>query len=106
MLRRPPRSTRTDTLFPYTTRFRSAATAIRLKEAPAMADGARSDHPPLQTQLDRLAALSPGSDVLGLGRTNRLPARLGNPHEGLPPVFHVPVTNGMGSTCPYLRALL
>src|SRR3546814_1555534 len=24
MLRRPPRSTRTDTLFPYTTRFRSA----------------------------------------------------------------------------------
>src|SRR3546814_7869023 len=25
MLRRPPRSTRTDTLFPYTTRFRSAA---------------------------------------------------------------------------------
>src|SRR3546814_16625940 len=28
MLRRPPRSTRTDTLFPYTTRFRSQATAI------------------------------------------------------------------------------
>src|SRR3546814_3794151 len=25
MIRRPPRSTRTDTLFPYTTRFRSAA---------------------------------------------------------------------------------
>src|SRR3546814_16314507 len=25
MLRRPPRSTRTDTLFPYTTRFRSFA---------------------------------------------------------------------------------
>src|SRR3546814_16160542 len=25
MLRRPPRSTRTDTLFPYTTRFRSVA---------------------------------------------------------------------------------
>src|SRR3546814_13034054 len=29
MLRRPPRSTRTDTLFPYTTLFRSSATAVR-----------------------------------------------------------------------------
>src|SRR3546814_19672300 len=71
-----------------------------------MADGARSDHPPLQTQLDRLAALSPGSDVLGLGRIKRLLARLGNPHEGLPPVFHVAGTNGKGSTCAYLRACL
>src|SRR3546814_13801135 len=29
MIRRPPRSTRTDTLFPYTTLFRSAAGARR-----------------------------------------------------------------------------
>src|SRR3546814_1943309 len=29
MIRRPPRSTRTDTLFPYTTLFRSAPTAPR-----------------------------------------------------------------------------
>src|SRR3546814_13307652 len=28
MIRRPPRSTRTDTLFPYTTLFRSAASVI------------------------------------------------------------------------------
>src|SRR3546814_3688448 len=28
MIRRPPRSTRTDTLFPYTTRFRSPASLI------------------------------------------------------------------------------
>src|SRR3546814_19684034 len=28
MIRRPPRSTRTDTLFPYTTLFRSAALAL------------------------------------------------------------------------------
>src|SRR3546814_12654404 len=28
MLRRPPRSTRTDTLFPYTTLFRSAGAAL------------------------------------------------------------------------------
>src|SRR3546814_17227767 len=30
MIRRPPRSTRTDTLFPYTTLFRSAAGAMLL----------------------------------------------------------------------------
>src|SRR3546814_10253154 len=29
MIRRPPRSTRTDTLFPYTTRFRSDAPSLR-----------------------------------------------------------------------------
>src|SRR3546814_12889747 len=33
MRRRPPRSTRTDTLFPYTTLFRSAHRATRLLEA-------------------------------------------------------------------------
>src|SRR3546814_12693842 len=33
MIRRPPRSTRTDTLFPYTTLFRSAGAAAR--SAPA-----------------------------------------------------------------------
>src|SRR3546814_18580254 len=31
MIRRPPRSTRTDTLFPYTTLFRSAAPGIPVK---------------------------------------------------------------------------
>src|SRR3546814_13795362 len=30
MIRRPPRSTRTDTLFPYTTLFRSFAVGVRL----------------------------------------------------------------------------
>src|SRR3546814_17800947 len=33
MIRRPPRSTRTDTLFPYTTLFRSLAEAALLKSA-------------------------------------------------------------------------
>src|SRR3546814_7650654 len=32
MIRRPPRSTRTDTLFPYTTLFRSALTLLELDE--------------------------------------------------------------------------
>src|SRR3546814_1988542 len=31
MIRRPPRSTRTDTLFPYTTLFRSADHRVRLR---------------------------------------------------------------------------
>src|SRR3546814_8061945 len=33
MIRRPPRSTRTDTLFPYTTLFRSAEQKARRKQA-------------------------------------------------------------------------
>src|SRR3546814_15629930 len=33
MIRRPPRSTRTDTLFPYTTLFRSRAWLSRLRAA-------------------------------------------------------------------------
>src|SRR3546814_12617079 len=35
MIRRPPRSTRTDTLFPYTTLFRSPAVEQSLKSADA-----------------------------------------------------------------------
>src|SRR3546814_8531903 len=35
MIRRPPRSTRTDTLFPYTTLFRSELLAVRLIEQSA-----------------------------------------------------------------------
>src|SRR3546814_13419962 len=38
MIRRPPRSTRTDTLFPYTTLFRST-------EAPPLTLGSTSCHP-------------------------------------------------------------
>src|SRR3546814_16345538 len=36
MIRRPPRSTRTDTLFPYTTLFRSRITATILATGPSM----------------------------------------------------------------------
>ncbi len=60
----------------------------------------------MQRQLDRLMALSPGADVLGLGRITELLDRLGNPQERLPPVFHVAGTNGKGSTCAFLRAAL
>src|SRR3546814_2540514 len=35
MIRRPPRSTRTDTLFPYTTLFRSSDVSVFSQETPA-----------------------------------------------------------------------
>src|SRR3546814_3042147 len=38
MIRRPPRSTRTDTLFPYTTLFRSEWQPRQLTSAPASID--------------------------------------------------------------------
>src|SRR3546814_7550736 len=48
MIRRPPRSTRTDTLFPYTTLFRSievAVEALRLRgRAAALAERHHLDH--------------------------------------------------------------
>lgn len=71
-----------------------------------MADHAVSDDPGVQAQLDRLATLSPGADILGLERIGLLLDRLGNPHRALPPVFHVAGTNGKGSTCAFLRAAL
>src|SRR3546814_7582276 len=47
MIRRPPRSTRTDTLFPYTTLFRSKGDPLVVE---------RDEHP-RETSLDKLAAL-------------------------------------------------
>ena len=69
-----------------------------------MADFARSDHPEVQRQLERLERLAPAGDVLGLERIEALLARLGNPERRLPPVIHVAGTNGKGSTCAFLRA--
>ncbi len=71
-----------------------------------MPDSAQSDHPAVQKQLDRLEMLSPGRDVLELERIREVLKRLGNPHEKLPPVFHVAGTNGKGSTCAFLRAAI
>src|SRR3546814_16781534 len=53
MIRRPPRSTRTDTLFPYTTLFRSKVPRVRqmvamtrpeLSQAPAAARPIQASH--------------------------------------------------------------
>src|SRR3546814_4392606 len=52
MIRRPPRSTRTDTLFPYTTLFRSDATAGRV-------DAGQAQRIP-----DRAAAGRPGGPAV------------------------------------------
>ena len=71
-----------------------------------MPDHAVSGDPAVQAQLDRLATLSPGADILGLERISQLLRRLGDPHHALPPVFHVAGTNGKGSTCAFLRAAL
>ena len=71
-----------------------------------MPDFAISSDPAVQRQLERLATLSPGADILGLERISALLERLGNPHRRLPPVFHVAGTNGKGSTCAFLRAAI
>jgi dihydrofolate synthase/folylpolyglutamate synthase len=56
--------------------------------------------------LARLMELHPKKIDLSLGRTLRLLAALGNPHEKLPPVIHVAGTNGKGSTIAMMRACL
>src|SRR3546814_5024100 len=50
MIRRPPRATRTDTLFPYTTLFRSVAPFVRIK--PATAQSTEADPPAIPSRQD------------------------------------------------------
>ncbi len=69
-------------------------------------DFAASEDPAVQAQLDRLARLELPQGKLGLDVIRELLARLGDPQLRLPPVFHVAGTNGKGSTCAYLRAIL
>ncbi len=69
-------------------------------------DFARSTHPGVQAQLDRLSMLSPAGDRLGLERIAAVLERLGRPQDKLPPVFHIAGTNGKGSTVAFLRAAL
>ena len=69
-----------------------------------MTDFARSTHPGVQSQLNRLSKTSPVGDRLGLERITALLDRLGRPQDRLPPVFHVAGTNGKGSTVAFLRA--
>src|SRR3546814_17805937 len=57
MIRRPPRSTRTDTLFPYTTLFRSPQ--LRL----VTLDAERPNAPPVEIVPEREETLAGGSMV-------------------------------------------
>src|SRR3546814_11314981 len=63
MRRPPPRSTRTDTLFPYTTLFRSSLSrpALRTRRAADRADGQR-DASGLHRRSANGAVLTPGPD--------------------------------------------
>jgi len=71
-----------------------------------MKDFATSDDPRVQAQLARLSKLSLPQGRLGLDTIRELLRRLGDPQKHLPPTFHVAGTNGKGSTCAYLRAML
>ena len=71
-----------------------------------MRDFATSDSPAVQAQLDRLAQLSLPQGRLSLDPVRALLARIGDPQHRLPPTFHVAGTNGKGSTCAFLRAML
>ncbi|MEM1371529.1 MAG: folylpolyglutamate synthase/dihydrofolate synthase family protein [Pseudomonadota bacterium] len=53
-----------------------------------------------------LQKLHPRLIDLSLGRIERLLGKLGDPHLKLPPVIHVAGTNGKGSTCAFMAAIL
>jgi len=56
--------------------------------------------------LSELKLLHPRLIDLSLGRVERLLGKLGNPQDRLPPVIHVAGTNGKGSVCAFLKAIL
>src|SRR3546814_13073685 len=81
MIRRPPRSTRTDTLFPYTTLFRSQAARANAKKFGGKKAAARGEIPFSELQSNAQAVLP--STVPNSGTTDRaiaawlLPTALG-----------------------------
>src|SRR3546814_14838433 len=103
MIRRPPSSTRTDTLFPYTTLFRSDSFRRRIRlgiatvEARAFVVDAQHHLPPAQAQLlvdamndDELVAHVEGGcgfTAVGIdGEDGRNFALVGEAHHGELPV--------------------
>jgi dihydrofolate synthase/folylpolyglutamate synthase len=61
---------------------------------------------PSDAILTRLLQLHPKVIDLSLERMRRILDRLGRPERLLPPVIHVAGTNGKGSTCAFLQAIL
>src|SRR3546814_20456099 len=77
MIRRPPRSTRTDTLFPYTTLFRSpgdgkAAQRLCRRDRSGQAEGNRHHDPEagLRRSLLRPAGRGASAECLQIGRAS------------------------------------
>jgi len=62
--------------------------------------------PGVQQPLDRLGGLTVPEGRIGLDTIRALLDRLGYPQNLLPPCFHIAGTNGKGSTCAFLRAML
>src|SRR3546814_19458856 len=82
MIRRPPRSTRTDTLFPYTTLFRSYA-GRTIGAARPIGDrlaAAESDPPQRVVEFVRIVAAKLG-EHLPLGLASHIGAGRGAGHE-------------------------
>src|SRR3546814_9143195 len=75
MIRRPPRSTRTDTLFPYTTLFRSSSRHRRVRPS------ARARHPDTDT------AGSNGRTTMAQAQAARDPNDYFVPHHSRWPLF-------------------
>src|SRR3546814_19211683 len=91
MIRRPPRSTRTDTLFPYTTLFRSEDAKAAYEAAladPAFANTsnlASTGHKNLGTSFERLGA--EGQAVEHYREALRLNPHLPDAHNALAPFY-------------------
>src|SRR3546814_14465946 len=83
MIRRPPRSTLTDTLFPYTTLFRSAATACASGLLQRDAWGGRH-RPALPARWFGPGSAQAGYGALGLVRAGRAPRIARGAHAGGP----------------------
>src|SRR3546814_1259425 len=90
MIRRPPRSTRTDTLFPYTTLFRSRRSAR--DHGPQRPGGAARQHPQHRSEehtseLQSLMRISYAVFCLKKKRTNRYnltsPLISKHPHDSI-----------------------
>src|SRR3546814_13011081 len=77
MIRRPPRSTRTDTLFPYTTRFRSQDESSL--EVDLLAMGLHAEHVGGEGGLEQIGQRRGGPAV---DQLSRRPMRVGKPAEG------------------------
>lgn len=64
------------------------------------------ERPTSDALLAQMKLFHPKLIDLSLGRVERLLGKLGHPEDRLPPVVHVAGTNGKGSVCAYLRAML